>query len=111
MTDLWETLPFDVHQSSLNGHQTGLDSDGVFRAVISTCDPGIPGWLDPVGNTRGLIRARVLQPRSSPEMSLKKIPLDELRQHPHPDTPAVTPADRSASLQRRMCAAAQRYRE
>ena len=36
-------------QSSLNGHQAVLDPDGVFRAVISARDPGVPNWLDTGG--------------------------------------------------------------
>lgn len=111
MNDFWETLPFDMHQSSLNGHQARLDPDGVFRAVIAAADPGVPNWLDPVGNSKGLICARILRPRSPPKVSLKKVPLGELRRHLHAGTPAVTAAERSASLHARMLATARRYRE
>jgi hypothetical protein len=65
MNDFWETLPFDLHMSSLNGHQGRLDPDGVFRAVISLKDPGVPNWLDPVGNSKGLICARILRPKTA----------------------------------------------
>jgi hypothetical protein len=111
MNDFWETLAFDVHQSSLNGHQGRLDSDGVFRAVISQTDPGVANWLDPVGNSRGLICARVLGPKSPPTVSLRKVKLTELTRHLHPHTGHVTPAQRSDSLRARMLATARRYRE
>jgi hypothetical protein len=111
MNDLWETLAFDMHQSSLNGHQAQLDPDGVMRAVISVTDPGVPNWLDPVGNSKGLICARVLRPKTVPEVSLRKVKLAELREHLHPDTPHVSPEQRSESLRRRMLATARRFRE
>jgi len=111
MNDLWETLPFEAHQSSINGHQASIDSDGVFRAAIALKDPGVPNWLDPVGNAKGLICARVLRPRSPPKVSLRKVKLDALRQHVHPDTPLISPARRSELLRARMLAASRRFRE
>ncbi|MET0659986.1 MAG: DUF1214 domain-containing protein [Steroidobacteraceae bacterium] len=111
MNDFWETLAFDVHQSSLNGHQGRLDADGVFRAVISVTDPGVPNWLDPVGNSKGLICARILRPEQPPQVSLKKVKLAQLREHLPADTPKITTAQRSASLRDRMLATARRFRE
>ena len=111
MNDFWETLAFDVHQSSLNGHQGRLDHDGVFRAVISVSDPGVANWLDPVGNARGLICARVLSPKSAPEVRLRKVKLTDLRRHLPPETDFISPSQRSESLRARMLATARRYRE
>jgi hypothetical protein len=111
MNDFWETLPFDVHQSSLNGHQTLLDADNRYRVVICVQDPGVPNWLDPVGNHKGLICARVLRPSSPPKVALEKVKLADLRSHLHPSTPVVTAAVRSESLRARMLATARRFRE
>jgi hypothetical protein len=111
MNDFWETLVFDVHQCSLNGHQGRLDPDGVFRAVISVSDPCVPNWLDPVGNQKGLICARVLRPKSPPKVTLKKVKLAELSRHVHPTTQVMTSAQRSESLRARMLATARRFRE
>lgn len=111
MNDFWETLVFDVHQTSLNGHQARRDPDGLYRIVISVADPGVPNWLDPVGNAKGLICARVLKPASRPEVALKKVRLAQLRNHLHPDTPAISPLDRSASLRSRMLGTVRRFRE
>ena len=75
MNDFWETQEFDLRQTSLNGHQGRLDPDGVFRGVIAVNDPGVPNWLDPVGHGNGLICARVLYPKSTPEVTIRTVPL------------------------------------
>jgi hypothetical protein len=111
MNDFWESQEFDVRQTSLNGHQARLDPDGVFRGVISVNDPGVPNWLDPVGHRNGLICARVLYPKSTPEVTIRTVPLDSLRQALHPDTPDVPESARSESLRRRMLAVRHRNRE
>ena len=43
-----------------------LDSEGVFRAVISHTDPGVPNWLDTAGHTQGIrsLRPTVPKPRA-----------------------------------------------
>ena len=111
MNDFWETQEFDLRQTSLNGHQGRLDPDGVFRGVIAVDDPGVPNWLDPVGHRNGLICARVLYPKSTPEVTIRTVPLTRLRQALHPDTPQVSESSRSASLRRRMLAVRRRNRE
>lgn len=111
MNDFWETLAFDVHQSSLNGHQTLLDPDGSYRIVIAVKDPGVPNWLDPVGNGKGLICARVLRPKVPPRVSLAKVKLADLLAHLHPNTPSITAQERSAALRARMLGTVRRFRE
>ncbi len=98
MNDFWESQEFDLRQTSLNGHQAPLDPDGVFRGVIAVNDPGIPNWLDPVGHRNGLICARVLYPRTTPEVTIRTVPLNRLREALHPDTPEITALTRSESL-------------
>ena len=111
MNDFWESQEFDLRQTSLNGHQAGLDPDGVFRGVISVNDPGVPNWLDPVGHRNGLICARVLYPRTTPEVMIRIVPLNRLRETLHPrytraygiDSQRVAPAPdarRPASIPR-----------
>ena len=111
MNTFWESQEFDVRQTSLNGHQARLDPDGVFRGVISIADPGVPNWLDPVGHAQGLICARALNPARRPEVALRVVRLDALRRELHAATPTISPAERSATLHRRMLAARRRYRE
>ncbi len=48
--DYWgQSLDYTYRQTSLNGHQAVLDSDGVFRAVVAHRDPGVANWLDTAG--------------------------------------------------------------
>lgn len=111
MNNFWESQEFDVRQTSLNGAQGQVDSDGVFRAVISVGDPGVPNWLDPVGHTNGLICGRVLYPSSEPTTTLRVVSLNDLRKELHPSTAVITAAQRSELLRRRMLGVRARYRE
>jgi hypothetical protein len=111
MNNFWETQEFDVRQTSLNGHQAQLDPDGVFRAVISVSDPGVHNWLDPVGHNAGLICARVLYPKSAPEVTLRVADSSRLRQELHSSATTVGAAARGEALRRRMLSVRRRFRE
>jgi len=111
MNNFWESQEFDLRQTSLNGHQAQLDTDGVFRGVISLGDPGVPNWLDPVGHRAGLICTRVLNPAQPPEVALRVVPIEALRRELHPGTPAVAAGERSAALRRRMLSLHRRHRQ
>ena len=111
MNDFWETMDFDMRQTSLNGHQAKLDNDGVFRAVISIEDPGVENWLDPVGNSTGLICARVLRPDTQPQVRMRKVKLSDLRNELPSSTKFLTAAQRSDVLRARTRATARRFRE
>lgn len=108
--ELWNAVEFVHHQSSLNGHQAKLDSDGKFRAVISLEDPGVPNWLDPVGTLQGMIIGRWYQADSLPVPTLKAVPLAELRRHLPADTPQVSVQQRAAALRERRIGAQLRRR-
>jgi hypothetical protein len=97
----WESLDWSRRQTSLNGHQASLDSDGVFRAVIAHEDPGVPNWLDPAGHTWGTIMGRYLLTESAPEPSLRVVAQTELRSELPDDTPRIGAAARSEFLRRR----------
>lgn len=111
MNHFWESLDWDMRQTSLNGHQAQVDPDGMFRAVIATSDPGVPNWLDPAGHAGGLICGRVLRPTSDPKASMRTVPLAEVRAHVHPATPTITPAQRTEQLRKRMLGVARRFRQ
>ena len=83
----------------------------VFRGVISVSDPGVPNWLDPVGNSKGLICLRVLRPDRDPIVVLRKVKRADLRKHLPPTTPMVAPQERSEQLRRRMLATERRFRQ
>lgn len=99
--ELWNAIEFVYRQSSLNGHQARLDSDGRFRAVIAHQDPGVPNWLDPAGSKQGMLIGRWYGCSSNPVPTLTRVPLAELRRHLHADTPAFTLAEREAQLRTR----------
>ncbi|MBK7948011.1 MAG: DUF1214 domain-containing protein [Deltaproteobacteria bacterium] len=106
--ELFATIDWNHRQSSLNGHQARLDTDGRFRAVLSHRDPGVPNWLDPGGWKRGVIQNRWNQASSAPCPSMKKIKLADVRQHLPKDTPVVTPAERDRALRLRRMGAQMR---
>lgn len=103
-SEFFEACEWNVRQTSINGHQAALDADGVFRAVISQHDPGVPNWLDTAGRLSGLISARYLgvAPEAIIVPSLRVVDLDTVRNELPPETPVVTPAERSEIVRRRM---------
>ncbi len=106
----WQSLDFATRQTSLNGHQSVLDSDGAFRGVIAHEDPGVPNWLDTAGHPQGTIAPRFLLADSAPVPQLRVVKLAELRDALPQDTPRVTPAQRTDALERRRHAVLRRYR-
>jgi hypothetical protein len=98
---LWNAIDWLNHQSSLNGGQAQINSDGSFRAVIAIDDPGVPNWLDPGGWREGSIMLRWTEASSGPAPILKSVPIAGLRDHLPGDTPAITPEARDAALRHR----------
>jgi hypothetical protein len=89
------------HQSSLNGFQAKLDSDGKFRGVIALHDPGVPNWLDPGGHAFGTMQIRWDKCSSAPAPTFHKVKLKKLRDHLPKDTPVATAEAREMSLRDR----------
>jgi hypothetical protein len=106
--EIYETTDWYNNQSSLNGAQAVLSSDGVFRAVISARDPGINNWLDTAGNARGAVQGRWLDCDERPLPSMRKVKFSELPDLLPPDTARVTAAERDAALRERRLRAQQR---
>jgi hypothetical protein len=98
---LWNQIEYGYRQSSLNGHQAKVDSDGKFRAVISLEDPGVPNWLDSVGYLRGMLIGRWYGADSHPMPTITKVPFKDIRKHLPADTPTVTPAERDTAIRAR----------
>jgi hypothetical protein len=98
---LWNQVEFVYRQSSLNGHQARIDSDGKFRAVISVEDPGIANWLDTGGYLKGVGLGRWFRSDSEPTPTLKKVKLADVRKHLPADTPAFSAEDRKKQLRER----------
>jgi hypothetical protein len=108
--NLWNQIEFVYRQSSLNGHQARIDSDGRFRAVVSLEDPGVHNWLDTGGYLNGQIMGRWLRCSSQPLPTLKKVKFADIRKHLPPDTPIVSPEARVELLRKRRSAAQLRRR-
>jgi hypothetical protein len=99
--EIYETTDWYNNQSSLNGAQAHLDTQGVFRAVISARDPGVPNWLDTAGNPRGAVQGRWLDCDERPLPTMRKVGLEEIRALMPPDTPSVSAEMRQAALRER----------
>lgn len=106
----WEARDFQFRQTSLNGHQAQIHSDGVFRAVIAHSDPGIANWLDAGGHQRGLIAIRYYKADSAPVPEIRRVKLSQVREK-LPDSPVVTSEQRHESLRARAWSVARRGAE
>lgn len=93
----WQSMDFHFRQTSLNSRQSVLDSDGRFRAVIAHRDPGVPNWLDAAGHPFGLIWARCFGAKPG-DLTLRKVPLDRLRDALPADTGTLSAQARQDSL-------------
>jgi hypothetical protein len=95
---LFNTIEWEKCQSSLNGHQATLDSDGKFRAVICNTDPGVPNWLDTAGRFKGVIQGRWFEASSAPMPSVKRMNLRDLKDHMPADTKVIDEDERKRRL-------------
>jgi hypothetical protein len=102
MDRLVNSIPYDYHQSSLNGHTATVDSDGKMRFVISQKDPGVPNWLDTVQYEEGYILGRYYRCGETPTPSIRKILVSDVRKYIPADTPSVTPEQRLTAIQERV---------
>ncbi|MBV9994577.1 MAG: hypothetical protein JO127_05130 [Caulobacteraceae bacterium] len=95
---LFNTIDWEKCQSSLNGHQARLDSDGRFRAVIAIKDPGVANWRDPAGRRKGVVQGRWYMSNSAPLPKMTRVKLAELDRRLPADTPRLSPQARKESL-------------
>jgi hypothetical protein len=107
---LWNQVELVHRQSSLNGHQAQVDSDGRFRAVLSVEDPGVANWLDSGGHLKGMLIGRWYRSSSHPTPTLTKVKFAQLRDHLPPDTLMLTPEQRAEALRERRVGAQLRRR-
>ena len=106
--DLYETTDWYNNQASLNDTQGVVDSDGVFRTVISARDPGVHNWLDTSGYPSGAIQGRWFEASEKPMPSIKKVKLADVLQHLPADTKTLNPQERAVALRNRRLAAQMR---
>lgn len=106
--DLYETTDWYNNQASLNDKQGAVDSDGVFRTVVSARDPGVHNWLDTSGYPSGAIQGRWFEASEKPMPSIRKVKLAEVMQHLPADTKLINPSQRAIALRDRRLAAQMR---
>ena len=93
---------FVHHQTSLNGDQVVVDSDGYIRYVLSAQDPGVPNWIDTSADSHGTIDVRwqnvqgTLGSAFTPTLSV--VNLNDVRASLPSATPTVTPGQRQLEL-------------
>jgi hypothetical protein len=98
---IWNTVEYAYRQSSLNGAQAVVDTDGVFRAVISEGDPGTANWLDTGGNNMGTLVGRWYECNSHPLPKVTKVKLNEVPNHLPQGTTFVGNSERTAAILKR----------
>jgi hypothetical protein len=105
----WETIHYGRHQSSLNGHQAVVDSDGLLRAVVCAQDPGVANWLDTAGFSNGAMILRCVRTTSAPTPRARVVTFDEITSALPADTAMITAAERASVLERRRRAVHKRF--
>lgn len=60
-----ESVDFRYRKTSRTLEDVTTDADGKVRFVIAHRDPGVPNWLDPMGNDRGFMTLRWLDARGA----------------------------------------------
>src|SRR3546814_10117697 len=85
----------------LNYAQARWEKDGLFRAVISAQDPGVPNWLDTAGNASGAVQGRWLDCSDKPIPDTRVVKVKDIRKYLPADTPSVTAEQREASIRER----------
>lgn len=106
--DLYETTDWYDNQSSLNGSQARVDSDGAVRYVVSARDPGVPNWLDAAGYHSGAIQGRWTECSANPIPSIRKVALVDVRKYLPAETPVVSAALRDRLVRERRSQVQQR---
>ena len=105
----WETIDYGRHQSSLNGHQAVVDSDGVVRAVIAHDDPGVANWLDTAGHGAGPVILRCVRTETAPIPSTRVVKAADLVAALPPHTKQVTPESARRNIAARRLAVSRRF--
>ena len=106
--ELYETTDWYNNQSSLNDTQGVVDSDGIFRTVISARDPGVHNWLDTAGYESGAVQGRWFGATATPNPNIRKVKLVDVRDHLPAATRSVSPQERAIALRNRRIAAQKR---
>lgn len=102
------TMDYANRINSLNDGQVRIDADGRCRIVVAHEDPGVPNWLDTGGATEGCLQYRYIWTEDNPLPSLRRLPVDQVREALPADTPVVTSGERARTIQERARCVARR---
>ncbi|MEB4211655.1 DUF1214 domain-containing protein [Mycobacterium sp. 94-17] len=105
----WETIHYGRHQSSLNAHQTAVDSDGLVRVVLCDRDPGVANWLDTAGHSNGPIILRCVRTETAPTPTTRLVPFGDIHAELPSGTTQVSGAERASVLAARRRAVHERF--
>jgi hypothetical protein len=105
----WETIHYGRHQSSLNGHQAVVDSDGLVRVTLCERDPGVANWLDTAGHSNGAMILRCVRTTTAPTPNARVVAFNDIASALPADTQRVTAEERAAVLERRGRAVHERF--
>ena len=105
----WETIHYGRHQSSLNGHQAVVDSDGLVRVALCERDPGVANWLDTAGHSNGAMILRCVRTTTAPTPNARVVAFDDIASALPAVTERVTAEERAAVLERRRRAVHERF--
>ena len=97
-------------QTNINGFTAKVDKDGIFRAVISAKDPGVPNWLDNAGYKTGAIQVRWEKCSEWPEHKVTVVKTAEVRSVLPKETAVVTAEARDEVIRLRRRGAQMRKR-
>ncbi len=102
LCDVWSrSLPFNHWQTSFNNSQAICDSDGHYRFVLSSRDPGVANWLDTRGLDEGIIMLRNYVTQENVIPTLRVVKFSDVSAQLPNDTVYVTPQERQAALEYR----------
>lgn len=104
-----ETIHYGRHQSSLNGHQAIVDSDGIVRVVVCGRDPGVANWLDSAGHSNGAIILRCVRTETAPVPATRVVKFDDVVSTLPPGTAMTTPAERARVIEARRRSVHERF--
>ncbi|MGB6516194.1 MAG: DUF1214 domain-containing protein, partial [Mycobacterium sp.] len=104
-----ETIHYGRHQSSLNGHQAVVDSDGIVRVVVSARDPGVANWLDSAGHSNGAMILRCVRTETAPVPATRIVKFAEVLSALPPGTTMATPEERAKTIEARRRAVHERF--
>ncbi len=95
--DTWfQSLDYINLPTTMNDSQARLDPDGVLRVVVSHRDPGIQNWIALGGCPQGVLTYRWNNADSEPVPTVSLLPVSEVQNHLHPDTPRLSADERAA---------------